>query len=228
MKDTLLISELKTLLKKNSKNEYLCALKILEEKKERINQAMEVDFDLETRNKYIKILKDIETVQASIHTNRNDYFADDSISKDQMDEYILKIDKIWEDLYQHKVKYESWPESHQFSYFNLAESMAVIRSKNYSSIFYAREIIALESLREKFQSLWINRSFLCGELLILGKNEYQNLDRYIATELGYSDRESIPFSTIECEYFRVNKTGRPINFVLNKNKIHFRHISCFQ
>jgi hypothetical protein len=228
MKEDLLLKELIHLLKQNSKSDYFNAIEILNDKKRNINEAKNVELDSNTRDKYYKILIKIEKADLSLRENRSKYYIEKQTNENDVENCISEIDKIWEQLYIEKIKYESWLPSHEYSYFNLTERMAILRVKNYSSIFNSQEMIAIEHLRGTFQELWLNRSFLCGELLIMGKNEYMNIERYVATELGYENREEIPFTNVEMEYYRVNKSGTPIKYDIKKNNIHFIHINFFQ
>ncbi len=218
-----IMGSLKILIKKISTPEFENAKFFASTKVSVIKSAIEAESDEGTRKKFLDLMNRYEKLLKSLELNKTDYCIDSQANQTDEKSILAEISILWDKWEKNTIEISIPNDKDVYEYFQ------ILMGNKGKILFQAHEIIGIEFLKMEFHKLYLNRSNFKGKLTIKCENEYDNsLEKYKAAELGYENRQDIPWVRKETSYFSLNEKGIPSKINLSDGSISFIHFSNFQ
>ena len=218
-----MMRSLKILIKQISTSEFENAKLLVSSKVSSFKSAIEVESDEGTKEKYFYLLTKYEKILKSLELNKNDYCIDSQAKQTEEKSILDEISVLWNEWEKNTTQILIGNDKDVYEYFQ------ILMEKKGKILFQAHEIIGIEYLKMGYHNIYLNRSHLKGGLTIKCENQYDNsLEKYKAAELGYENRQDIPWVIKETSYFILNEKGIPSKINISNDSITFIHISNFQ
>ncbi len=161
-----------------------------------------------------KLLIDLRTVKTADEKNN---------IANQIDLYFESLhEKLKEDKELREV--HNLDTAYRTNFIN--ESIAII-SEDYAPIFNENELIAINKLKDPYKSLAFNRSYIENKLLVRVRQDFINVKKYEAIELGYSNADKLPWGHSEINVFQIDCFGNVEEFNQSIDGITFISESNF-
>jgi hypothetical protein len=223
MQVKVMMRSLKILIKQISTSEFENAKLLVSSKVSYFKSAIEVESDEGTKEKFFNLMTKYEKLLKSLELNKNDYCIDSQAKQTDEKSILAEISILWNEWEKNTTEISIRNDKDVYEYFQ------ILMGKKGKILFQAHEIIGIEFLKMEYHNVYLNRSHLKGELAIKCENEYDNsLEKYKAAELGYENRQDIPWVIKETSYFSLNEKGIPSKVNISNDSISFIHISNFQ
>lgn len=214
---------LKILIKKISTPEFENAKLLASTKVSVLKSAIEAESDEGTRKKFLNLMNRYEKLLKNLELNKTDYCIDSQDNQTDEKSILAEISILWNKWERNTIEISTPNEKNVYEYFQ------ILMGNNGKVLFQAYEVIGIEFLKLEFHNVYLNRSNSKGKLTIKCENEYDNsLEKYKAAELGYENRQDIPWVRKEISYFSLNEKGIPTKINLSDDSISFIHFSNFQ
>jgi hypothetical protein len=218
-----IMGSLKILIKKISTPEFENAKLLASTKVSRLKSAIEAESDEGTRKKFLYLMNRYKKLLKSLELNKTDYCIDSQVNQTDEKSILAEISVLWNKWEKNTIEISIPNDKDVYEYFQ------ILMGNKGRILFQAHEIIGIEFLKMEFHKVYLNRSNFKGELTIKCENEYDNsLEKYEAAELGYENRQDIPWVRKETSYFSLNEKGIPAKINLSDGSISFIHFSNFQ
>jgi hypothetical protein len=161
-----------------------------------------------------KLLIDLRTVSTTEEKNN---------IMNQIDSYFESLhEKLKEDKELREV--HKLDTAYRTNFIN--ESLAII-SEYYAPIFNENELVAINKLKDPYKSLGFNRSYTENKLLVRVWQDFINVKKYEAIELGYSNADQLPWGHSEINVFQIDSFGNVEEFNQSIDGITFISESDF-
>jgi hypothetical protein len=171
-----------------------------------------------------EIFKEIKTLKLQIRAD---------CSKEKKEEMMESIDKLYDELEKLRDNFNSDSNSrldpnkvNKKRVKDIDETIEIMRPL-YAQIFNSKELEAINNIKSKGGSVFLNRSYLQNKLIVKAAFFYENPEKYAAIELGYSNKDSIPWGFEEVFQYTIDENGQINKYDADTSNLIFIHLNKF-